>query len=78
VHHLSVVCYNKIIVVVGIIVVLIMLLALSHAHHAIGMHHVMHQNFLKTSVKSIGKSQLKRQIALTIAHVVHLNFHKAE
>jgi len=55
-----------------------MLLALSHAHHAIGMHHVMHQNFLKTSVKSIGKSQLKRQIALTVGHVVHLNFHKAE
>jgi len=48
VHYLSVVCYNKIILAVSIIVVLIMLLALSHAHHAIGMHHVMHQNFLKT------------------------------
>jgi len=78
VHYLSVVCYNKIVVVVSIIVVLLMLLALLHAHHAIGMHHVMHQNLLKASVKSIGKSQLKRQIALTVGHVVHLNFHKAE
>jgi len=59
VYYLSVVCYNKIIVVVSIIVVLIILLALSHAHHAIGMHHVMHQNLLKTSVKSIGKSAKK-------------------
>jgi len=53
VHYLSVVCYNKITIVVSIIVVLIMPLALSHAHHVIGVHHVMQPNFLRTKYPSV-------------------------
>jgi len=47
VHYLSVVCYNKITVVVSIIVLLIMPLVLSHAHHVIGVHHGYATKFLK-------------------------------
>jgi len=36
VHYLSIVCYNKIIVIASIIVVLIIPLVLSHAHQS---HH---------------------------------------
>jgi len=57
VHYLSVVCYNKIIVIASITVVLIMPLALSHAHHAIGVHHVMRQNFLQTKYSAVKVSQ---------------------
>jgi len=53
VHYLFVVCYNKIIVIASIIIVLIMPLALSHAHHAISVHHVMRQNFLQTNYLSV-------------------------